>query len=363
MVEEKASVAIDSLSDAEAMEIFSKFGFAAESAERLYGGYASSNFKVVGRRLTEDSAEPQAFLLKINYYGLSVEDAEHQLFVMDHLRGTRFPTNYPNAAPDGKMLVEHGGRKAMLLDFVGGAVPGDKVLGSDASKMPKVLKDLAGALAALHAVAWPSERPLRDIKQGYPVCNTGDLLKGEELNMMEADPRFAQHPFIAFVRESLPTFCALYERDDVPWGLIHGDGFLDNTLFRDGPAGSGECELLALIDWEDSCVGPFVLDVAVCASACCFTGTNELIVERLQEILRAYEAVRPLSEVERGSFVDFMMAGALSCGFYRFGEFHVRQPDSDAKAKSSYEVMFDRAQKLRQGEIRDAITAALGLKA
>merc|ERR1719276_543532 len=123
----------------------------------------------------------------------------------------------------------------MLLDFIGGATPGDKVLG-DPSKMPKVLGDLASAMAALHAVAWPSDRPLRDIRQGYPVCNTGDLLRGLELKAMEADPRFAGHPFIAFVRESLPSFCALYERNDVPWGLIHGDAFLDNTLYRDGPA-------------------------------------------------------------------------------------------------------------------------------
>merc|ERR1712187_126520 len=111
---------------------------------------------------------------------------------------------------------------------------------------------------------------------------------------------------------------------------------------------------------EDSCVGPFALDLAVCASACCFTASNELIADRLTVLVREYEARRPLSPEERRSFVDFMAAGALACGFYRFCEFNVRKPDSDTQAKDSYKIMFDRAQRLRTGDAGGVVAAVLG---
>lgn len=352
-IESKAEVAVDSLSEGEALEIFSLFGFQAESAERLYGGYASSNFRVTGRREGEDQS--RTLLLKINYYGLSVEDAQYQLFVMSHLREVGFPTNYPHATQAGEMLVEHGGRKAMLLDFIAGATPGDKILAADASKTARLLGDLGRTLAQLHQVTWPSDKQLRDIRCGYPVCNTGDLLKGDVVCELEADERVAGHPFVAYVSEKLPWLRELYAQE-LPWGVIHGDAFLDNTLFEDGPVDSGECRLLALVDWEDSCVGPLALDLAVCASACCFTASNELIGDRLDALFSAYESLRPLSAEERASFTDLMAAAALACAFYRFGEFNVRQPDSDPKAKDSYRIMYERAQRLEAGDVRALLT-------
>lgn len=349
-IETKASVAIDNLSASDAEEIFRLFGWEpVESPIRLYGGYASSNFKVVGKRGRPDGdAEEKTWLLKINYYGLSLEDADHQLFVMDHLRTSNFPTNYPRADPGGAFLVESGGRRAMLLDFILGGTPGQEVLAGAEAKAPRLLQELGATLARLHGVSWPSEPVLRDIRCGYPVCNTGDLLKGEDLDKLEADERFAGHPFVAFARESLPWFRELYERD-VPWGFIHGDGFLDNTLYDAGPEGAPECKLLALVDWEDSCVGPFVLDLAVSASACCFTASNELLRQRLVDLVRGYEAARPLLPEERGALLDYMAAGALACAFYRFCEFNVRQSDADPQARDSYRLMFERARELRSG--------------
>jgi len=151
----------------------------------------------------------------------------------------------------------------------------------------------------------------------------------------------------------------LFERD-VPWGLIHGDGFLDNTLYADRPDEGGDCRLLALIDWEDSCVGPLVLDLAVSASACCFTASNELLADRLAALLRAYCGRRPLAVAEVASLGDFMAAGALACAFYRFGEFNVRKPDSDAEAKESWKLHLARAKSLRSGATaRTAVEATL----
>ena len=58
----------------------------------------------------------------------------------------------------------------------------------------------------------------------------------------------------------LARFRELFGRAGLPAGFIHGDGFLDNILCADDGA------LAALVDWEDSCVAPYVLDVAVAVS-------------------------------------------------------------------------------------------------
>lgn len=43
-----------------------------------------------------------------------------------------------------------------------------------------------------------------------------------------------------------------------PEGLIHGDAFLDNALYHET-----EHTVAALVDWEDACRAPLVLDLAV----------------------------------------------------------------------------------------------------
>lgn len=259
--------------------------------------------------------------------------------------------------------MESGGRRAMLLDFVEGGVSGSALLAKGEDQAPAILRGLATALAQLHQVSWPGEPKMRDIRTGFPVCNTGDLLRGDELAGLEKDERFADHPVVAYARECFDWLQQLYRegQEDIPWGLIHGDGFLDNTLFREGSEEGGACRFLALIDWEDSCVGPLVLDLAISASACCFTAANELLRERLAVLLRAYMERRPLSPAERAALPDFMAAGAFACAFYRFGEFNVRQPNSDDAAKDSWRLHLDRAKLLRvaEGGARATVEAVL----
>ena len=133
----------------------------------------------------------------------------------------------------------------------------------------------------------------------------------------------ASHPFVAFLLPRLVRFRALYSECALPTGFIHGDGFLDNALF----AGNGD--LAALVDWEDSCIAPYVLDVAVCVSAACFSAENELQQQRCAHILRGYSSRRPLSEAEVAALADFMWAGALACGFYRRAS-HACPPVADS---------------------------------
>jgi len=193
----------------------------------------------------------------------------------------------------------------------------------------------------------------------------------------------ASHPFVAFLLPRLVRFRALYSECALPMGFIHGDGFLDNALF----ASNGD--LTALVDWEDSCIAPYVLDVAVCVSAACFTAENELQQHRCAHILRGYASRRPLGEAETAALADFMWAGALACGFYRcaprasspvtepcprsdrmrshayaclpgrWREFNVNRPESTSETKEAYLIMQRRCEKLEATPLEPAAWLAM----
>merc|ERR1712137_740141 len=192
---------------------------------------------------------------------------------------------------------------------------------------------------------------LRDIYVGYPLCNTGDLLTPGKPDEMFG--KFISHPFADFVMSRIDALRKLYN-SDLQWGFIHCDAFSDNTLFSTEPVW-----LQGLIDWEDSCRGPIIVDLAVTSYACCFTANHEFMPQRFQSLLFAYtEAGRSIAAEEAKLFVDFMSAAALACAFYRFTEFVVKT-DNTGPAIESYKFMHDRVLVLEAREMRQKIEGTL----
>lgn len=352
MVEEKGAVEMQAVSEAEVAMFMRHHGYDVVECERLYGGYCSTNVRVVVTRPGEEFRT--TVLLKLSNEAVSREDLMHQVTVLGVLKPLGFPTNYVNSTPSGEMIVEQDGRRAMVLDFFT-ATSGDKLLGAheaDTTFVEKMMRELGGTLATLHLSPWPPEASLRHVRtHGFAVCYTGDLLNGTAFDDLDASHVVREHEFLATVRGSLAWLRQLYDRD-LPQGLIHGDPYLDNVLY------SPDGDLLALIDWEDSCQGPFVLDLAACVGACCFSSVNELSVERMESVFKGYSAKRSLSRVEAECVPDFIAATALACAFYRFGEFWVRRPTSDERVRNSFQLMADRAQLVMKAETRSVIRDA-----
>ena len=87
----------------------------------------------------------------------------------------------------------------------------------------------------------------------------------------------------------------------LPVGVIHGDLFRDNVLWRDG-------QLLVLLDWESASHGTLVYDVAVTFLAWCCG--DALDFELGAALLRGYQRQRPLSSDER---TGLWWAARLAC--------------------------------------------------
>ncbi|KQS55208.1 homoserine kinase [Brevundimonas sp. Leaf363] len=93
-------------------------------------------------------------------------------------------------------------------------------------------------------------------------------------------------------------------KDDLPSGPIHADYFPDNILFDQG-AVSG------VIDFYFACNGAYAYDLAIALSAWGFDGEGRPDETALAAFQRGYEAVRPLSPLEREALPRLGEAAAL----------------------------------------------------
>jgi homoserine kinase type II len=110
----------------------------------------------------------------------------------------------------------------------------------------------------------------------------------------------AHAPAASLIRGKLEQY-AKRRNPELPKGVVHGDLFRDNVLWRGG-------EIAALIDFESASHGPFCFDVAVTVFAWCYGSTFSSPLVRA--LLRGYAGVRPLGVAEREGFV---VEGALAC--------------------------------------------------
>ena len=294
MVEQKAAIAMLDVPASELERVSLAFGYTLVSSTRLTGGFSSSNFRA--ELVPTAGGSPLTAVLKFSYAAMPREELDHQLEILDLLQRSAFPTNYlmprlaasADATLSDRFLVtapDGGGPWALLVGYFDG-LAGDKLLARASAEVThRMLHTLGATLGQLHSLPLVQQQAgrIRPLSVGFPVCNTGELLSEDgAVDKLLAEVHAS---FAPFLQERLHRFRTLYgaTATGLPTGFIHGDAYLDNALFE-----PSEGRLLALIDWEDSCVAPFALDLAVCLSAAAFTADNELLAERCKHVLAGY---------------------------------------------------------------------------
>ena len=274
--------------------------------EEIPGGFGNSNFK-----LTTTNG---AFLLKICDEKDPTE-LNMQISLLQHLRQHAYPTVYPILTKDEKPLIHAPFGSVMLYPFLQGTEP---------LPTPRTLTQIGEALATLHCLP-----PI----DGLPRFAMGISQMRPFFKTVQAT-QFATHPFVESLKSELEAMKS-QRNAPLPMGLLHGDLFLDNTLF------DGE-EMVAILDFEEGCYDTLLIDVGMTLIGCCYTPQHQLILKAARRFLDAYNAVRPLTENEWTHLDTFVHYAALSIAFWRFRQFNIRHPD--AHRANTYQEMLIRSE-------------------
>jgi homoserine kinase type II len=274
------------LSLQQARELGRGFGLEFASVEALDLGSVNSNFRCV----TTDGAH---YFCRI-YEEQGVAGAEAELLLLRELSDAGVPVALPVPRLSGDAVAIHDGKAVSVYPWLIGVHLCNALVTPDRTRL------LGAALARVHS-ATPRLSALPSGRFG------AEGVRQRLLSIEQDTDRFNDE--VALLRSKLEHYLALRE-DSLPQGLIHGDLFRDNVLWR-------EETLLALLDFESASRGTFVYDIAVCLWAWCYT--DALRLDCARAFLDGYQSVRPLQQQEKGAL---HIEGALAC--VRFATTRIR---------------------------------------
>jgi homoserine kinase type II len=248
--------------------------------------------------------------------GKSEEDVAREAAIVAHAAAHGVPTPAPFPASDGRPYVRWADAFVSMFPWL----PGRTL--ARAQVQPPHARQVGAALARLHLASddFADQRPGRyeppeiDRRLGVITAAAADR---PELR--------------AALATLAPELAALHrERHvDLPLGIIHGDLFIDNVLYDDGPDSDS---LVALLDFEQAAWGRFAYDVAVTLLAFAF-GRDDFRADVVRALVDGYAGVRAPTAAERAALGPELRFAACRFAVTRITDVHLRRGEGAAPGK------------------------------
>ena len=258
--------------------------------KQLPGGWDNLNYQIC-------MGDETYVVLKIWQAQPNVSDVEtviqRQLWISEH----GIPTAVPMMLVSGERYAVRDGLAWTLLPCVEGGH-----LGNDSAS----LHSLGAEMARLHEIPTADCFPT-DYRMGWSLFGRMYKMAEEENSLSDFLVMLKRES--GLLREIIP--------DDLPTGILHGDLFPDNVL--------GEGEVAAIIDFEESWIGPCAFDLVMA-----FVGfgweSGSPIADRWYALLSGYESVRKLTESERAALPALHRYATLSIAAWRYWKHVMVEP-------------------------------------
>ncbi len=246
---------------------------------------------------------------------------------LDSIRDTGFPASYPISRTDGTPITFHDDQRVMMYDFIVGEEP------SVTPDSARQVGDAIGLLATLEVPASYSSRSLSDIDEAKQLLIT----KSDKLEMY---PEF--HSQFQQETEEIESFLQI----ELPRGFVHADAFPDNTIFRDG-------KLIALIDFEDSCVDALLFDVGMTLLGFGYQDGHP-DPDQISALLEGYQSRRTLTPLEVESLPMMVRWCAHGMTFWHLQKYIQNPTDRQKRRISELQLMIQRLHREDSDIIRSA---------
>jgi homoserine kinase type II len=279
-------------------------------------GISNSNFKV-------SLESGKDVLLKIsNDKTIEQLTNEQQVLLALEKHHFKYSVN-PLKTISGKPIYKHKDYYGVVFPFIDGLPP---KISSD------VCFQVGAALSSLHSLDITSEdlefiRPHDEV--GFGSLDIIDYINTND----------AASDFVADFHSVFPDKLANIPYDVFPSGIIHGDLYFDNSLFKNG-------DLVSLIDFEQAGRGRFILDLGIAISGSCLGESGESIDKNLmRSFVEGYESNRLLKTIENEYLDRAILVGFFSIALWRIKRFYTG--DLDDSKKYNYRELTERAKNFK----------------
>ena len=232
------------------------------------------------------------------------------LQLMKHLAGQGIKVPMPQADPQGVILFTLCDKPAAVVE----RLQGHSELNPSAAHCQAV----GDMLARMHLagasfdLAQPNLRGLAWWNETAPIVTP--YLTAQQSALLTSELAFQNHVAASSAHSALPC------------GPVHADLFRNNVMFVDH-------ELSGFFDFYFAGVDNWLFDVAVALNDWCIDlDTGSFDAPRLDAMLGAYQAVRPLQAAERQLLNPMLRAAALRFWISRLWDFHLPREASMLQA-------------------------------
>lgn len=276
------------LTPADLQQVASIYGLPEiNSVHNFAGGQENSNYLL--------RANGQEYVLTL-CENKTIDEAQVLIDILYHLEIHGFSTTKVIPARGGTMQTEIYGKPLLLKSYLSGQV---------IDPLPiETMHPLGQAMARLHQVPPPD-------------CLPAQLAYGRQ-NFGPMRQNFGRpHPFLDWLK-MVEEYLQSHLPEGLPKAFIHADIFADNVILtpKSGPV---------IMDFEEATHYYRVFDLGMAIVGTCYP-EGVLNPKARAELLRGYEAITPLSEVEAKAMVPATIYAAASMASWRFWQFNVIQP-------------------------------------
>ncbi len=264
------------------------------------------------------------FFLKIDEVK-SKPEVKREIDLLLFLRRRKFPCPQPISDKKGCFLHELEGKSLSLYRYMAGRIlfPSELTL-SHLQKAGKVLADL-------HKVG---REYRKSMENRFDFAGVTEVYRG----VREQLPRYLQKVIHTLDNEFNHLHHYLHE--DLPKGIIHGDLFADNLIFR----GKG---ITGVLDFEAAGRGKLLFDLATAVNALCYKD-GHFVLNDFEALMSGYESVRPFSLAEWEAFPNELRFSALRFTVTRIKDFFLNPMENERRENKDFREFFERLQVLRR---------------
>ncbi len=264
------------------------------------------------------------FLLRIDEVKSEME-VKREIDLLAFLRKHSFPCPHPLQDRKGRFYRDYRNKCLSLYRYhEGRIVPPERL-------RPSQLETIGRTLGEIHVIG-------KGYKKGIDNRFSFDRIADLYLGVRGKLPNYFRK--ISRTLDDEIEYLNRYLESKLPKGVIHGDMFADNLLFR------GE-RLVAVLDFEAACRGKFIFDIATAVNALCFI-EEQYSLDRFRFLLRGYESVRTLSLAEWDAFPNELRYSSLRFTVTRLHDFFLHPVDSERRVEKDFREFFERLRVLRR---------------